>query len=122
MIGNDIIDFFMEELVKPNASPNRIRQSVKHLTSMSPGASQGRRMLMEQLVDVLFDLYVTGLADAVELGCGQAGERVLDGGFAVGAAQGGGVGDGHRDAPGSVMRVVAGGEGKGRMVNRRWRP
>lgn len=68
MIGNDIIDFFMEELAKPNASPNRIRQSVKHLTSMSPGASQGRRMLMEQLVDVLFDLYVTGLADAVELG------------------------------------------------------
>lgn len=68
MIGNDIVDFFMEELVKPNASPNRIRQSVKQLTSISPGASQGRRMLMEQLIDVLFDLHVNGLADAAELG------------------------------------------------------
>ena len=68
MIGNDIVDFFMEELVKPNASPNRIRQSVKQLTSISPGASQGRRMLMEQLIDVLFDVHVNGLADAGELG------------------------------------------------------
>lgn len=68
MIANDVIDFFMEQLVLPNAGAEKIRQTIKDLAGMSRGASLGRRMLTEQLIDVLFDLYSHGLTDASDLG------------------------------------------------------
>ena len=68
MVANDVIDFFMEQLVLPEACARTIRQSIKEFASMSRGASLGRRMLTDQLIDVLFDLYTHGLSSASELG------------------------------------------------------
>ena len=68
MVANDVIDFFMEQLVLPDACPEKIRQTIKDLVSMSRGTSLGRRMLTDQLIDVLFDLYQHGLSDAEDLG------------------------------------------------------
>ena len=68
MLANDVIDFFMEELAHPNACAKNIRQTIKQLASISPGATFGRRMLNDQLIDVLFDLYSHDLSDTGELG------------------------------------------------------
>ncbi|MFT4077490.1 MAG: hypothetical protein QM647_18330 [Asticcacaulis sp.] len=66
MVENSIIDFLMEQLAHPATCPRKIRQAVK--TLIEPGTSIGRRMLTDQLIDCLFDLYAHGLADTVELG------------------------------------------------------
>lgn len=68
MVANDVIDFFLEQLVLPEACARTIRQSIKEIANMSRGASLGRRMLTDQLIDVLFDLYTHGLSSAAELG------------------------------------------------------
>ena len=66
MVENHIIDFLMEQLAHPETCPRKIRQAVKQLTG--PGTSLGRRMLTDQLIDILFDIYAHGLSDSVELG------------------------------------------------------
>ena len=68
MIANDVIDFFMEQLLLPEACAKTIRQSIKAFANMSRGPSLGRRMLTDQLIDVLFDLYTYELSTAAELG------------------------------------------------------
>jgi hypothetical protein len=68
MLANDVIDFLMDELDKPATCPRKVRQTIKQLATIHSGLSQGRRMLTEQLIDILFELYTRGQTDTVELG------------------------------------------------------
>ncbi|MFT4077566.1 MAG: hypothetical protein QM647_18715 [Asticcacaulis sp.] len=68
MVANDVIDFLMEELVRPATCPLKIRKAVKQLVGIHARTSIGRRMLTERLIDALFDLYERGMSDAIELG------------------------------------------------------
>ncbi len=68
MVENEVIDFLMAELLQADTCPRKIRRAVKEVVRLGSGVSLGRRMLTEQLIDALFDLYEHGRSSVVELG------------------------------------------------------
>jgi hypothetical protein len=62
------IDYLMVRLTSPGSSVNAIRSSLKQMIGLKVQMSLGQAMLIEQLVDAIFEHYQNDRMDRFQLG------------------------------------------------------